>query len=155
LFSFLVHFKPFVTIDVEAPITKSVTIKLAPMKKLGLLLMIVILGTTVSMAQNRGGQNSTPEERAKSQTAELKELLDLKKDQEKKVYDLNLKTGKEMAALRSGGGDREGMREKYGKMREESNKEMKKILTEDQYKKYQKYQQERRERRGQGGGGNR
>ena len=127
------------------------------MKKLGFLLIVFILGTTVSMAQNRG-RDFDPEERAKSQTAELKELLDLKKDQEKKVYDLNLKAGKEMVEIRNdmqGGGDRDAMREKFGKMRETQNKEMKKILTEDQYKKYEKYLQERRERRGQGGGGSR
>ena len=127
------------------------------MKKLGFLLIVFILGTTVSMAQNRG-RDFDPEERAKSQTAELKELLDLKKDQEKKVYDLNLKAGKEMVEIRNDmqdGGDRDAMREKFGKMRETQNKEMKKILTEDQYKKYEKYLQERRERRGQGGGGSR
>lgn len=123
------------------------------MKKLGLLLMIVILGTTFSMAQNRGGQNMDPEESAKTQTAELKKVLDLDKDQEKKVYELNLKSGKEFAEMRKdmqAGGDREGMREKMGKSREESNKAMKKILSDSQYKKYEKYLEERRAQRGQG-----
>ncbi len=125
------------------------------MKKLGLLLMVVVLGTTISMAQNRG-RDFDPEESAKKQTAELKELLDLNKDQEKKVYDLNLKAANKMADLRKemqNSGSREGMREKFGKMREEQNKEMKKILTDDQYKKYEKYLEERRARRRQGGGG--
>lgn len=120
------------------------------MKKLGFLLIVLILGTTVSMAQNRGG-DFDPEERAKSQTAELKELLDLKKDQEKKVYDLKLKAGKEIAEMRKdmqgGGGDRDAMRAKFGEMREKQNKEMKKILTEDQFKKYEKYVEEQREKR--------
>lgn len=122
------------------------------MKKLGFILMILILGTSVSMAQ-RGGQDFDPEERAKAQTEELKELLDLKKDQEKKVYELNLKAGKDMAKMRSemqGGGDRDAMREKFGKLRAEQNKEMKKILTDAQYEKYEKYLEERRQRRGQG-----
>ena len=44
-------------------------------------------------------------------------------------------------------GSREGMREKFGEMRAEQNKEMKKILTDDQYKKYEKYLEERRARR--------
>lgn len=115
--------------------------------------MIVILGTTFSMAQNRGGQNMDPEESAKTQTAELKKVLDLDKDQEKKVYELNLKSGKEFAEMRKdmqAGGDREGMREKMGKSREESNKAMKKILSDSQYKKYEKYLEERRAQRGQG-----
>lgn len=123
------------------------------MKKLGLLLIVLVLGTTVSMAQNRGGQNMSPEERAKSQTEQLDEVLDLNKDQEKKVYDLNLKASKEMVKMREemqGGGDRDAMREKFGKMREEQNKEMKKILSDSQYKKYEKYLEERRAQRGQG-----
>ena len=72
--------------------------------------MVLVLVTSVAMAQ-RGGQNFDPEERAKSQTEQLKKVLDLKKDQEKKVYDLNLKAGKEMAEMRKdmqSGGSREG-----------------------------------------------
>lgn|SRR5680860_1531647 len=124
------------------------------MKKIGILLVAIVFGTTVSMAQNRG--NVDPKERATEQTKELKETLGLDKDQEKKVYDLNLKAGNEMAEMRKdmqGGGDRDAMREKMTKSREAQNKEMKKILTEDQYKKYEKYLEERRARRGQGGGG--
>lgn len=127
------------------------------MKKLMFLFFAVLLGATVSMAQNRDGQRSmNPEDMAKRQTAELKEKLGLDKAQEKKVYDLNLESGKKMAKMRegmqSGGGDREAMREKFTTMREEQNKEMKKILTADQYKKYEKYLEERRAQRGQGGG---
>ena len=127
------------------------------MKKLGLLLMIVVLGSTISMAQNRSGQgNYDPVESAKKQTEVLKKELDLNKDQEKKVHELNLKAANKMADLRKemqNSGSREEMREKFGEMREEQNKEMKKILTDDQYKKYEKYLEERRARRGQGGGG--
>lgn len=126
------------------------------MKKLGLLLMIVVLGTTMSIAQNRGGQRMDPEERAKQTTAELKETLDLKKDQEKKVYELNLKANKEMtAAWQDADGDREVMREKMGKVRDNTNKEMKKILSDDQYTKYEKFLEEKRQQRGQRGGGSR
>lgn len=125
------------------------------MKKLGLLLMIVVLGTTMSIAQNRGGQRMAPEERAKQTTAELKKALDLNNDQEKKIYDLNLKANKEMTtAWQDANGDREAMREKMGKVRDNTNKEMKKILSDDQYKKYEKYLEERRQQRGQRGGGN-
>lgn len=127
------------------------------MKKIGFLLIAILLGTTFSMAQP-GGQRMSPEERAKQQTAELKETLGLDKAQEKKVYDLNVESGKKMAKMREemgGGGFSDEMREKMMAMREETNKEMKKILTADQYKKYEKYLEERRARRGQGGGGNR
>lgn len=124
------------------------------MKKLGLLLMIVVLGTTMSMAQNRGGQRMDPEERAKKSTKELKEALDLKEDQEKKVYELNLKAGKEMSeAWEEADGDRDVMRKKMGKVRDNTNNEMKKILSDDQYEKYEKYLEEKRKQRQGGGGG--
>lgn len=129
------------------------------MKKIGLLLLFAFVLTTVSMAQNRGERNFDPEEMAKRQTEELTKTLDLNKDQQKKVLSLNKEMGEKMSAMREdmrdGGGDWGAMREKMTKIREEQNKEMKKILTEDQYKKYEKYLEERRARRGQGrpGGG--
>lgn len=123
------------------------------MKKIGFLLIAIVLGTMLSMAQPGGQRNFDPAERAKSQTAELKEALGLNKDQEKKVYDLNLESNKNMAKMRQemqGGGGFEGMREKMTKMREEQDKKMKAILTEAQWTKYEKYQEERRANRGQG-----
>lgn len=125
------------------------------MKKLGFILIILILETSVSMAQYRGGQrNYNPEERAKQQTETLKEKLELNKEQEKKVYALNIEAGKEFAEMRkemqNGGGFNDNMREKMIKMREEQNKKMKEILTDSQYEKYETYLKERRERRGQG-----
>jgi periplasmic protein CpxP/Spy len=124
------------------------------MKKTGLVLLALLAFTVVTFAQNRGSGNFDPKEMAKRQTEQLTEELDLNKDQQKKVLELNEKYSEKMSAMfqdmRSGGGDREAMREKMGKMREEQNKEMKKILTEDQYKKYEKYLEERRSRRGQG-----
>ena len=129
------------------------------MKKLGILLLALVLGTTISFAQNRGGQRSfNPEERAKQTTAELKEKLGLNKDQETKVYKLNLESNKKMAAMREdaqgGGGGFEGMREKMTQMRDEQNKKMKEILTDAQFKKYEKYLEEQRANRGQRRGGN-
>lgn len=126
------------------------------MKKIGFLLIALLMGTMVSMAQNR--QNSTPEEMAKRQTDQIKEKCGLDKAQEKKVYDLYLDSSKKSAemrkAMQGGGGPSDDMRAKMTKMREDQNKEMKKILTADQYTKYEKYMEERRAAR-QGGGGNR
>jgi protein CpxP len=122
------------------------------MKRLGFLLMVLVLLSNVACGQ-RGGQNFDPEERAKSQTEQLKKVLDLDKDQEKEVYELNLKAGKEMAEMRKemqGGGDREAMCEKFGAMREKNNKEMKKVLSDNQYKKYLKFQEEQMQKRRQG-----
>jgi len=124
------------------------------MKKLGLLLLSVFVFATVTMAQNQGPRNFDPKEMAKRQTEELTKTLDLNKDQAKKVLELNTKMGEKRSTMfqemRNGGGDREAMREKMTKIQEEQNAEMKKILTEDQYKKYEKYLEERRAQRGQG-----
>jgi Na+-transporting methylmalonyl-CoA/oxaloacetate decarboxylase gamma subunit len=68
------------------------------MKKIGFLMIALLMVTIVSMGQN--WQNSTPEEMAKRQTDQIKEKCGLDKDQEKKVYDLSLKSGKEMAKMR-------------------------------------------------------
>jgi periplasmic protein CpxP/Spy len=125
------------------------------MKKIGFLMIALLLGVMVSFSQN--WQSATPEEMAKRQTEQIKEKCGLDKAQEKKVYDLSLESSKQMAKLRSemqgGGGPNDAMREKMTKMREEQNKEMKKILTADQYVKYEKYLEERRAQRQ--GGGNR
>jgi Spy/CpxP family protein refolding chaperone len=125
------------------------------MKKLGLLFVIVILGTTISMAQNNGGQRMNPEEMAKKQTAELKEVLGLDKLQEKNVAEINLNAAKEMAEMRKSreeGSDREAMREKMDAARKKTDTEMKKVLTEDQYEKYKTYLEEKRKERSQRGG---
>jgi biopolymer transport protein ExbD len=125
------------------------------MKRIGFLMIALLFGAMVSFGQNC--QSATPEEMAKRQTEQIKEKCGLDKDQEKKVYDLSLKSGKEMAKLRTemqgGGGPNDAMREKMTKMRDDQNKEMKKILTADQYVKYEKYLEERRAARQ--GGGNR
>jgi len=118
-------------------------------------MIAMLLGTIVSMGQN--WQNSTPEEMAQRQTDQIKEKCGIDKAQEKKVYDLSLKSGKEMAKLREemqgGGGPTDEMRAKMTKIREEQTKEMKKILSADQFVKYEKYLEERRAARQQGGGG--
>jgi Spy/CpxP family protein refolding chaperone len=121
-------------------------------------MLMVLMTSLVGMSQNSGGgQQKSPEERAKSETATIKEKCGLDATQEKKVYDLLLVNGKKMQQERekmtnSGSGPSDEMRAKMTKMRDELNNEMKKIMTAEQYKKYEKYLEERRAQR-QGGGG--
>ena len=129
------------------------------MKKSGILLIVMLLTAFAGMAQNwgGGGQQRSPEERAKSETATIKEKCGLDNTQEKKIYELLLANGKKMQQERekmmnNAGGSSEEMREKMAKMREEQNAEIKKILTAEQYKKYEKYLEERRAQRQRGGG---
>jgi periplasmic protein CpxP/Spy len=115
------------------------------MKKIGVILMSLLLITVVATAQP-GQRSFNPEDMAKRQTEQIKEAVGLDAKQEKQVYDLNLETGKKMRALRdeNQGGGFEGMREKMTELRAEQDKKMKEILTEAQWEKYQKYQEERR-----------
>lgn len=87
----------------------------------------------------------TPEERAKSRTEQLKKELGLNETQEKQVYDLQLKMGKEMEAMRAQGQiDREKMRAEMKKRGKEESAAMKKILTDEQFGKWEKQRAERR-----------
>lgn len=116
------------------------------MKKIGIAFITLMLVSMVGFAQQR---NFDPDELAKRQTAQLKEKLDLNADQEKKVHEINLESMKKMGEMREkmrGGGGFEGMREKMAELREEQNKKMKEVLTDEQWKKYEKYLEERRAR---------
>ncbi|WP_303922628.1 hypothetical protein [Draconibacterium sediminis] len=128
------------------------------MRKLAFLLVVVLVGTTMAMAQNRGGQRQfNPEEMAKRQTAQFKTDLELNDTQAEKMEKVLLKSYKDMSTLRqemNGEEDRSKMDEKMREWRENQQKEMKKILTEDQFAKYEKLMEERRaNRRGGSGGG--
>lgn len=119
-------------------------------------MLFVFVFTAVAMAQRPGMGDFDPKEMAKRQTDELTEVLELNKEQQKKVLVINTESGEKMAQMREkmmAGGDRNGMREEMTKIRDIQNKAMKEILTEEQYKKYEKYLEERRGNRGRGGGG--
>ncbi|WP_320112737.1 hypothetical protein [Draconibacterium orientale] len=128
------------------------------MKRLAFLLVAVLIGTTVAMAQNRGGQRQfDPEEMAKRQTAQFKTELELNDTQAEKMEKVLLKSYNEMTTLRqemTGEEDRTKMREKMTEWRANQQKELKKILTDEQFAKYEKLMEERRaNRRGRPGGG--
>jgi len=128
------------------------------MKKIALLLSVLFVFVIAGKAQPQGGPRGpmNPEDMAKRQTEKLKETLKLSADQEKKVYDINLKYAKkrsEMFKAGMQGGDRDAMREKMTQMQTEESKEMKTVLTADQYTAYEKYLEEQRQKRMQGGGG--
>ena len=127
------------------------------MKRLVFLLMVVLLGTTIAMAQNRGGQRQfNPEEMAKRQTERYKTELKMNDTQTEKMEQVLLASYKKMSTMREEmreDADRTKMREQMTEWRTEQEKEIKKILTDDQFEKYEKMMEERRSRRGGGPGG--
>jgi len=131
------------------------------MKKTILFIAIALVSVLTTQAQGGGGggQQRTPEERVK-QTMERLADLKLDKDQTEKTtaifkefYETRQKTMEEM---RAGGGqpDREAMRAKMTKMNDERDEKLKKIFTEDQYKKWKDEIEPSMRPQRQGGGGN-
>ena len=129
------------------------------MKKTLLALAFVAGSISLTMAQpGQGGQQRSPEERAKQQTERLSERLKLNADQKSKVEAILLAQGKSMDSLRNAngqGGDRQQMWEKTRPIREQADQKINAVLTEDQKKEYVKAREEMRggRRGGQGGPG--
>jgi periplasmic protein CpxP/Spy len=134
------------------------------MKKVILLLAIAITGVFAVQAQGQGGpggfQRRTPEERLK----QVKEkVVDLKLDNDQTTksdstfMEFFRGQNKMFEEMRAGGApDREQMREKNQKLAAERDEKLKKIFTEDQFKKWKDEIEPslRPQRGGNRGGGN-
>ncbi len=124
------------------------------MKKIGMFILMMVFAAFVTEAQPGGqGRQGTPEDMAKRQTEQMGEHVKMTKDLEKKVYDLNLKYAKKSQEMRTGGNfmdmsdsQREKMRAQMTANQEEKDKELKKILSADQWKQYEKFREESRQR---------
>lgn len=128
------------------------------MKKIILTLMLAVVSLS-SFAQFGGGQFQMPkpEEMATRRADQVKEQVkdagQFTDEQYKKVYDLYLKQSKDMQAKMSEGGGMGGFNmEEMQKQQEATNKALKEILSEEQFKAYQKAQEEMMKRFQQGGG---
>ncbi|MCK5820347.1 MAG: hypothetical protein KAH17_00610 [Bacteroidales bacterium] len=120
-----------------------------------LLSVMIILAPMVGMAQNRSNMEGM-QERMKKQRDILKKDLKLSKKQKAdfdKVYKAyDAKREKLFTELRTAG-NREGMREKMTEMRGGLNKELKKVMSDKQYKKFLAIEKKKSELRGQRGQG--
>lgn len=142
------------------------------MNRISFLLMAMILVFSVSCDKIK--QKMQPEQQQMSpggmggpgnfdpaafvdrQMEELKTGLQLTDEQEKQVREIIVAGFETMQKAREGmqeGGDREAMREKMQKMREEQTAKIKAVLSEEQFAKYEQIQAERRERMRQNGFG--
>lgn len=124
------------------------------MRKIGMFVLMMVFAAFVAQAQPGGqGRNMSPEDMAKRQTEQMGEYIKMDKALTTKVNDLNLKYAKKSQELRAGGNfmdmsdsQREKMRAQMTAQQEEKDKEMKKILSADQWKQYEKYREEARQR---------
>ncbi len=106
---------------------------------------------------NGGGPgNFDPKEMIARQMDQMKEQLDLSRDQQKqlqKIMEEGFENMRKMRQESRSNGDREGMREHMRQMREEQDQKIKAILSEEQWGKYQQIREEMRSRRRGGPGG--
>lgn len=108
------------------------------LKKVLLLVVVLTLGlSTMSYAQMR----MSPTERTK----QLAEQLKLNQEQTKKVEDILTKSQDKISKLIQDGGMRSN-REQVMKLRDESNSEIMKVLTEKQKTEFKKIMEEQRKR---------
>lgn len=128
------------------------------MKRLALLMMIVLVGTTITIAQNRDEQRElNPEKMAKQQTEKLKKDLKLDRVQVDKMEKYLTESNKELVKLRDelkGEEDRFKIRDTMREFRTSQEKGIKEILKPEQLEKYNKMLEERSSRRGRGQGRN-
>lgn len=114
--------------------------------------VMLLIGAFAANAQP-GGQGGfgqmNPEQMVKMRADRLKESLKLTDDQYNKVLALYKKDNEEMMKMMQGGGMPD--MEAFQKRREAQNAELKKILTEAQYKQYEEQNQQMM--RGMGGPG--
>lgn len=109
------------------------------MKHVLMVLTVFLISTVGAYAQGRGGDmQARMKERVENYVKELK-LEGEKADKFKELQNSSMeKIRKEMEAMReSGSSDREAVRGKMQKINEERDAEIKKILTDDEFKKYQ------------------
>jgi DNA phosphorothioation-dependent restriction protein DptG len=105
---------------------------------------LFVLFSTVSV-YSQGRNKRSPEDIAKQQTEWMKQELKLSKEQEQKIYRINLETSKKIRETwEKHQGDREAMQEAMKVTRRQKDKEMKEALTKEQYELYKKKLEERR-----------
>jgi hypothetical protein len=115
------------------------------MKKTSVIIALMIFSLT-SLAQRENMRNMSVEERAQMQTERMTTSLELDSTIIDQVHEINLKYAKQIEEGRGENISRFDMMKLMEKTNNAKNKELKAILTKDQYKKYMRQQQEMRNR---------
>lgn len=117
-----------------------------------LLSALIIMAPMLGMAQDRGNMGDMQKRMVEQRSALKKDLKLSKKqiadfDKAYKTYDV--KREKLFSGARTAG-NREGMREKMTEMRDGLNNDLKKVMTDKQYKKFLAIEKKKNEQRGMG-----
>lgn len=110
-----------------------------------IILLIMLLGTAgTALAQSDEISQMSTEEKAELLTEKHKERLNLSDEQEKSMYEINLKYLQEMEAITAQGRSM-GTMKKLRDMSDRKDQEVKKVLDDAQYQEFQKMKAEARE----------
>ncbi len=105
-------------------------------------LLIMLLFLTACSSEQRRPRRLSPEDRVQ----ELKAELDLTEAQRTAIEEILVNADKKMADLREQStGDRQALREEFRRLREETDRAVEEVLSEDQIEKYREYNRQRRE----------
>lgn len=115
------------------------------LKKVMLSFVMLMMGVCMASAQMPGGQMPSPEEMAKFQADQMKQTCTLDDDQYAKVLVVCKESGEKMQSAMAGG---QPDFSAFGKIQEEQNEKLKKIMTDEQFKKWDEHQQEMRKQFG-------
>ena len=103
---------------------------------------------TIIQAQPGEGRGMDPEKRAEQQTANMTEKLSLSEAQAAKVKEINLKYATKIKEARdTADADRDAMRATMTSIREEQDKELQTVLTEEQWQQWLKIREEMKNNR--------
>ncbi len=119
------------------------------MKSMGVLLLSMIV-INASGQQRMGMRNADPEEQAKQQVEQMKEIIELKNNKEEKaVKEVFVKYNKQRTEMFSSmqQGDRGANREKMQKIIDKQNEDMKELLGEERFTVYDEKMEEMRQNR--------
>lgn len=121
------------------------------MKTAGVILLSLIVTSAFGQQRGQGMRNQDPDEMAKNQLEQMKEIIKLKNDKEEKALkEVFVKYSKERQKMFSSmqrGGEPGANREKMQELLNKQNEELKKILGEERFTTYDKKMQELRQNR--------
>lgn len=111
----------------------------------GAFMILAVLFLCAGTVAAQDSLKATPEARAKGLTEKMKTELTLSDDQYNKVYAINLEYAQKNQAIMKGTGNKLSKFQTLKSQNEAKTKELKAVLTKEQFDKYQKMQKELKE----------
>ena len=104
--------------------------------------MMSFMCLTINLSSQIYQTKMSADEHAKMTTNEMKNKLDLDHNQYQKVHEINLKYAKKQNELAASSANKKSEAKTMKSLHEEKEKELKGVLTSDQYKKYEGMEKE-------------